>query len=155
MRDLNELNAWRRADLELDYYGAGGNGVCGLFEIPSAIDCKPLRIIATAMDDWDHVSVSRRNRPPNWTEMDQTKRLFFEDRETAMQLHVPTAEHVNNHANCLHLWRPHAVDIPKPPAIFVGVKGLLPDDVRRRIAAAKAAGVPMWQIVDDLTAASS
>lgn len=146
MRNLDALNAWRRADLE----GAVGNDVCGLFEIASIIDRKPLRVIATALDGWDHVSVSRQNRPPNWPEMEQVKRLFFEDGETAMQLHVPSAEHVNNHPHCLHLWRPHAVEIPRPPGIFVGVAGLTPADIRSRIAAAKAAGVPMWSLVDDL-----
>jgi len=71
---------------------------------------------------WDHVSVSRANRCPNWPEMEHVKRLFFQDTETAMQLHVPAADHINNHPYCLHLWRPHGVEIPRPPAIFVGVK---------------------------------
>lgn len=152
MRNLDALNAWRRADLELDHYGAVGNDVCGLFEIASIIDRKPLRVIATALDGWDHVSVWRHNRPPNWPEMEQVKRLFFEDGETAMQLHVPSAEHVNNHPHCLHLWRPHAVDIPKPPGTFVGVAGLTPGDMRAKIAAAKAAGIPMWMVAEALAA---
>lgn len=152
MRNLDALNAWRRADLELGHYGAVGNDVCGLFEIPSTIDRKPLRVIATAIDGWDHVSVSRKARTPNWPEMEQVKRLFFEDDETAMQLHVPAAEHVNNHPHYLHLWRPHAVDIPKPPGIFVGVAGLTPDDVRGRLAAAKAAGIPMCMLAEAIAA---
>jgi hypothetical protein len=76
------------------------------------------------------------------------KRLFFRDDETAMQLHVPASDHVNQHPYCLHLWRPQADEeiaaeraeweragepwpygdlrspggIPRPPAVFVGVK---------------------------------
>ncbi len=155
MRALRELNAWRRTDLEVDHYGAPGDDSCGLFEIASSIDRKPLRIIATAIDGWDHVSVSRKNRTPNWTEMEQIKRLFFRDEETAIQLHVPSSEHVNNHPHCLHLWRPHAVDIPKPPGAFVGVAGLTPDDMRAKIAAAKAAGIPMWMLAEAIAAESA
>jgi hypothetical protein len=37
-----------------------------------------------------------------------------------MELHVPIAEHINLHPNCLHLWRPQDVEIPRPPAYMVG-----------------------------------
>jgi hypothetical protein len=36
-----------------------------------------------------------------------------------MQLHVATADHINCHPYCLHLWRPHAAAIPLPPKEFV------------------------------------
>ena len=52
--------------------------------------------------------------------MEQVKRLFFRDDETAMQLHVQPADHINCHPHCLHLWRPHGVEIPRPPAFMVG-----------------------------------
>lgn len=78
-----------------------------------------LRVIASAGEGWDHVSVSLPDRTPTWAEMEHVKRLFFKDDETAMQLHVPPAEHINCHPHCLHLWRPHDVAIPRPPAIFV------------------------------------
>jgi hypothetical protein len=52
--------------------------------------------------------------------MDHVKRLFFRDEETAMQLHVPPADHVNNHPHCLHLWRPQDIEIPRPHVEFVG-----------------------------------
>jgi hypothetical protein len=53
--------------------------------------------------------------------MCQVKELFFLPSECVMQLHVPAHEHVNNHPHCLHLWRPLASEIPRPPSVFVGV----------------------------------
>jgi hypothetical protein len=88
--------------------------------VPSAIDRAELRVIATAGEGWDHVSVSRANRCPNWPEMEQIKRLFFATVETAMQLHVPPSDHISVHPYCLHLWRPHDVEIPRPPSWMVG-----------------------------------
>ena len=57
------------------------NGPCG----------QPLAVIANAADadGWDHVSISLKNRCPNWTEMCFVKDLFFEPEETVMQLHPP------------------------------------------------------------------
>lgn len=78
-----------------------------------------LRIIASWGMGWDHVSVSRGDRVPTWSEIDALKRVFFKDDETAMQLHVPPREHINYHSHCLHLWRPHALEIPRPPGFMV------------------------------------
>jgi hypothetical protein len=47
--------------------------------------------------------------------MEYVKRAFFKDDETAMQLHVPPTQHINNHPYVLHLWRPVKVAIPMPP----------------------------------------
>jgi hypothetical protein len=60
------------------------------------------------------------HRCPTWEELEHVKRLFFEPHECAMQLHVPPADHVNNHEFCLHIWRPLDVDIPRPPSVMVG-----------------------------------
>lgn len=79
-----------------------------------------LRVIATATDGWDHVSVSTMSRCPTWNEMELVKRCFFYPTETAMQLHVPEAEHINFHSYCLHLWRPQHGTIPRPPNHLVG-----------------------------------
>lgn len=78
-----------------------------------------LRCIASWGGGWDHVSVSLPTRCPMWPEMEAVKRLFFRRDETAMQLHVPPAEHVDCHPHRLHLWRPQHAEIPRPPAIFV------------------------------------
>jgi hypothetical protein len=53
--------------------------------------------------------------------MEQVKRLFFRDDETAMQLHVPPSDYVNAHPYTLHLWRPLDQEIPRPPSVMVGI----------------------------------
>ena len=118
MRDLRELDRYRVPASE--HYGWDGDQTCGAFALPSVIDRAPLRVIASAAEGWDHVSVSRANRCPNWPEMEQVKRAFFRDDETAMQLHVPTADHINVHPHTLHLWRPNnGTVIPLPPKVMV------------------------------------
>ena len=111
MRDLALLDIYRIA---------GELGGDGAFLVPSPIDRYPLRVIASTGLGWDHVSVSRETRCPNWPEMECVRLLFFRENETVMQLHVPTSEHVNNHPYCLHLWRPLNAEIPRPPSILVG-----------------------------------
>lgn len=123
MRNLYLLDHFRITDREALAYCGGwaGDETCGAFAVPSPIDRQPLCVIASNNEGWDHVSVSRKNRCPNWPEMCHVKSLFFRDDETAMQLHVPTSDHINNHPHCLHLWRPHDAEIPRPPGIFVGL----------------------------------
>jgi len=121
MRNLNLLNIYRdESPTLIALWGRPGDDTCGAFVIPSPIDMAMMRVIASSGEGWDHVSVSRRNRCPNWTEMEHVKHLFFKDGETAMQLHVPPSDHVNCHPYCLHMWRPLDVDIPRPPSIMVG-----------------------------------
>ena len=79
----------------------------------------PLRIIASDGGGWDHVSVSLSDRCPTWEEMERVKRAFFRDNETAVQYHVPLSDRINNHTNCLHLWRPQSAALPRPPKEFV------------------------------------
>lgn len=118
MRNLRLLDAFR---VEApSFWGFNGDETCGAFLIRSPTGSYSLRVIASAGDGWDHVSVSLSNRCPNWIEMDHVKRLFFKDDETAMQLHVPPSDNINFHPYCLHLWRPHDAEIPRPPAWMVG-----------------------------------
>lgn len=125
MKNLSTLNVYRvRTARIYAVYGSYGDSTCGVFEIPSPIDKATLLIVASSALEWDHISVSRRNRCPNWPEMNHIKDLFFKHDETAMQLHVPLSDHINNHPYCLHLWRPHNLEIPQPPAVFVGDKRL-------------------------------
>lgn len=81
-----------------------------------------LKIISGAGMGWEHVSVSLRNRCPNWPEMSFVKGLFWEDEEAVMQLHPPKSDYINCHPYCLHLWRPLDAVIPLPPSIMVGPK---------------------------------
>ncbi len=117
MKNLNLLNKYR---FYSNHYRWLGDETCGAFAIPSCIDRADLTVVASSGAGWDHVSVSRRNRAPNWPEMSQIHRLFFGDDEACMQLHVPAADHVNDHPHCLHIWRPHDVSIPLPPKWMVG-----------------------------------
>ena len=98
----------------------------GAFRIPSARSA-PMKLTVIASDGdhqaaglpaeyaWEHVSVSLPGRCPNWAEMSFIKDLFWDESETVMQLHVPKSEHRNRHPNCLHLWKPVDIKIPRPP----------------------------------------
>jgi hypothetical protein len=128
MRNLKLLDAYRLTDRDLPkhFRGFDGDETCGAFVVPSPIDKGPIRVIASSDFGWEHVSVSRRNRTPNWTEMSHIKGLFYKDDETVMELHVPKSDHINEHPYCLHLWRPTHQEIPRPPAFMVG--GMTPDE---------------------------
>lgn len=123
MRNLYELDRFRRRDRwVMEHWGWAGDETAGMFAVPSPTDQKPMAVVASSGEGWDHVSVSRPNRCPNWPEMEYIAGLFFKEDEAAMQLHVPASEHVNNHPYCLHWWRPHHKEIPRPDAIMVGIK---------------------------------
>lgn len=79
-----------------------------------------MHIIASSGGGWEHVSVSRKNRCPNWPEMSHVRALFFRDEETVVEYHVPKADHVSVHDYCLHLWRSTTTDFPRPPKWMVG-----------------------------------
>jgi len=120
MRNLRELDAHRmRGDAVKEFYGWEGDETCGAFSVPSPLDRQPLVIVASSEGGWDHVSVSRKNRAPNWAEMEHIARLFFAPDETAVQYHVPASDHINVHPNCLHWWRSQEAPFPRPPGIFV------------------------------------
>jgi hypothetical protein len=76
MRNLRELDAYRmHGQAVIEHYGFEGDETCGAFGVPSPIDRQPLVIVASSEGGWDHVSVSRRNRVPNWAEMAHVARL--------------------------------------------------------------------------------
>lgn len=79
-------------------------------------------VIASDGQDWEHVSVSTGNRPPNWKEMCFIKNLFWGEDECVVQYHPPKDQYVNNHESCLHLWKPLKEKMPVPPSILVGIK---------------------------------
>lgn len=91
----------------------------GLFEIKYG--GRRLCVVASSGAAWEHVSVSLRNRTPNWQEMCFVKDLFWDEEECVIQYHLPKSQYVNNHDYCLHLWRPLNFDIPTPPTILTGI----------------------------------
>jgi hypothetical protein len=119
------LESWR---IRVGPYGSAPGELQGAFAVPGPCG-QELKIIASSGDEelgvpWEHVSVSLRNRCPNWPEMCFVKSLFWDDEQTVMQLHPPRSQWINNHDYCLHLWRPLREGIPMPPSIAVGVKEL-------------------------------
>lgn len=85
---------------------------------------------------WEHVSVCIRgpgglSRTPSWDEMDAVCRVFWGENEPVFQFHPPRAERVNNHPNVLHLWRPVAGTVDRPPASLVGIPGVSPERAER------------------------
>lgn len=54
---------------------------------------------------WVHLSVSRRDRVPNWDEMVRIKEIFLGKESLAVQVFPPRSEWVNLHPNCLHLYQ--------------------------------------------------
>jgi hypothetical protein len=122
LRDLNELNEFRHPGERRIAVNRTKEeaAIGGAFLLPAMAPSKQrLQVIAANAAGWDHLSVSCRNRIPNWTEMEYVKRLFFKDDEAAMQLHLPPAKHINIKDYVLHIWRPHDTEIPLPPEIMV------------------------------------
>lgn len=96
---------------------AGNDG--GAFDIP--FEGKRMLVIASpSSDEWEHVSVSLKNRVPRWHEMCHIKNLFWDGEETVVQFHPKESEYIDNHPNCLHLWR-HKSGHDLPPSILVGI----------------------------------
>lgn len=78
-----------------------------------------LRIIASEGEGWEHVSVSLKNRTPNWREMCEVKRLFWDAEDCVIQYHPPQKVYINTHSNVLHLWRKIGSEFETPPMILV------------------------------------
>ena len=122
---------WRVRNARLP---ACGNN--GMFLIPAVGKFRPLPllVVASCGDDWveaglplpawEHVSISTPVRCPTWEEMCFVKDVFWDSEDVVIQIHAPRSEWVNNHPYCLHLYKPIGVELPRPPAITVGVKRL-------------------------------
>jgi hypothetical protein len=122
MMNLDLLNKYRVTTGPLITYTRGyiGDDTCGFFHVPSPIDHAEMMVMAASGLGWDHVSVSRKNRCPNWLELEYVYRMFFREDETAIEYHVPMGDHVNQHPYCLHLWRSLDHEMPRPPSIMIG-----------------------------------
>jgi hypothetical protein len=75
-------------------------------------------IYSTALEqdgrEWLHVSASRVDRIPSYSDMTRVKNAFIGVHRTAYSVWVPASEHVNIHPNCLHLWAVLEGDDPLP-----------------------------------------
>jgi len=121
MRMKKEVEPYR---VKTGLYASSEGYSCGFFEIP--FRSYTLRVLVSdgSADGWEHVSVSLKNRIPNWEDMSFIKDLFWDEEECAIQYHVPKSQHVNNHPYCLHLWRKTDNSIEIPPSWMVGFKEL-------------------------------
>ena len=94
-----------------------GNNGCFIIPYQSFM----LNVIASDGQGWEHVSVSLPGRTPNWSEMCFVKDLFWHENDCVVQFHPPKREYVNNHPNCLHLWKQIGKQIETPPTLLVGI----------------------------------
>ena len=137
MRNLLELQQYRRIDWEIRAFKMLGDSGNGCFVVPFVAEphvrvqeatgtaaVVQLNCIASNGHGWDHVSVSVEDRCPTWAEMSHVYSLFALPNEAWMQLHVPSRDHVNFHPHCLHLWRPHRRGLQLPPSYMVGPKAV-------------------------------
>jgi hypothetical protein len=105
-------------------YGSPEGYSCGFFEIPHRSNTLRALVYDGKADGWEHVSVSLKNRNPNYEEMCYIKDLFWDEEECVIQYHVPKSQHISNHPYCLHLWRKIDGSIEMPPSCTVGFKEL-------------------------------
>ncbi len=102
MRKLNHLDKYR---IVHPLAGNMGDEFNGAFDIPYRGE--EYRVLASNGGGWEHISISRQSKhPPVWETMCHFKDLFFYENEVVMQLHPAKENYINNHQNCLHLWRP-------------------------------------------------
>jgi hypothetical protein len=122
MKNLNYLNSYRQ-----EYFGIMGDSGNGRFLIPNSSGTKMFHVLASNGFGWEHVSISLRpivnpeesciERCPNWLEMEEAKKLFFEDSETVMQICPKEEDYINNHPYVLHLWRRVEKEISVPEQV--------------------------------------
>jgi hypothetical protein len=72
--------------------------------------------IATELDGraWLHVSVSRPDRLPSYSDMQRVQTLFVGIDRTAYSVWPRRDRHINLHEHCLHLWAVLEGDEPLP-----------------------------------------
>ena len=114
------IEKYRRMHPVRGYSPPGEN--YGYFEI-NRMD-GTLRIIASDGTEpeeqgWEHVSVSRPNRIPDWKDMQFVKELFWDDEETVLQFHPAKSQYVNFHPYVLHLWRRRGAKQELPPRSLI------------------------------------
>lgn len=111
-------NDWRVRQGAMASDDLHGNN--GAFVIPLADAGCMVNVVASNGEGWEHVSVSTPYIVPTWQVMSLIKDMFWDAEDCVVQYHPPKSEYVNVHSNCLHMWRPIGVDLPRPPKWMVG-----------------------------------
>lgn len=121
--DNPDLNRYR---VNTGPYGTDESyGTRGLFLVPfrsntlTVLSTGTGRVLAEDISVWEHVSVSLKNRCPNWEEMCFVKSLFWGEEETVIQFHPKKSEYRNLHPFCLHLWKKVNSDHELPSSHYV------------------------------------
>jgi hypothetical protein len=111
-----------REGVDSRYCSTSLDGFNGMFRF--MVGNKPIRVIASDGEGWQHVSVSIEGdkRCPSWEVMCEIKDLFWNQEDWVAQFHPAKSQYVNNHPGCLHLWRPTEAVLPTPKAYMVGIK---------------------------------
>ena len=119
MKDLRELNKFRDNDLEKicmkEFYMRSKAGVFTIKLKTGLI----AQLICENLEDWEHVSVSSKERCLTWEEMCEVNDLCFDEEEVTMQLHPKKSEYVNIDPYTLHIWKSKKTPIPTPPKSLV------------------------------------
>lgn len=100
------------------------NDLCMYCEYNDPLTRKSYWVKASRGFGWEHVSVDGRSKCPTWELMCKIKDMFFKDDEVCMQLHPAKENCINNAEHMLHIWHPLESNIPLPPEIMVGIKGI-------------------------------
>lgn len=88
------------------------------------VNQKAYYVIFTSSLGWEHASISQRNKTPEWEIMCRIKDIFWSGEECCIEYHPKEEDYVNMHEHCLHIWKPIGIEIPMPPSIMVGFKGV-------------------------------
>lgn len=80
---------------------------------------RTLTVTARILDGWDHLSVACSSGLPSWRQLEAARCLVTDPDEWMMQLHVPPVHAELGTDTALHLWRPHAENIPLPPPSYL------------------------------------
>jgi len=111
---IDRAEKYRLSGFDCPGFSTKSKDPFGMFQV------KGLRIMVAPIDlDWEHVSVSRKHRVPNWGEMCFVKDLFWDDSETVVQFHPKASNYVNLNEFCLHLWGRKDLIYELPPMWMV------------------------------------
>lgn len=91
----------------------------GWFEVPTKSG-RLFVMVAPSDEEWQHVSVSKKERTPTWEEMSFIKNLFFDDEDICVSFFPAKSQYVNLAKNCLHIWRNTRIPFPTPPTYLIG-----------------------------------
>jgi hypothetical protein len=102
----NTMSDWAEIETNVRNYRIFRSEPCGLIVMVSIDTLAPEVNSGTGYTKWLHVSVSRRDRLPNWEEVARVKKVFIGEERAAVHVIPKSSDHVNLHEFCLHLWSP-------------------------------------------------